>query len=237
MSRDLFAEASHLRHAPRRSGWTIVGSALVHAVVLAFLLVIPILSALDDFVLRADDSMTFVMPSATLPPSPPPPRAETTPALNVSSDVAPVVAPDRITTPPASSGSGPGVSDGVPGISWAIGTGLPSLNSATVTLAPPPPVPVIPVRPGGDLKFPARTAYVAPIYPPLAKTIKQEGAVILEATIDEAGLVRDIRVLRSQSLFDQAAIDAVRQWRYAPTRLNGVAVPVLLTVTVLFTLK
>jgi protein TonB len=102
---------------------------------------------------------------------------------------------------------------------------------------PAPPVPVVPVRPGGNLKPPARIAYVAPIYPPLAKATHVDGSVILEATIDEAGMVRDIRVLRSQPMLDQAAIDAVRQWRYAPTRLNGVAVPVILTVTVMFTMK
>ena len=93
------------------------------------------------------------------------------------------------------------------------------------------------MRPGGNLKPPARTTYAAPIYPPLAKAARVEGSVIIEATIDEAGIVRDLRVLRSQPLFDQAALDAVRRWRYAPTRLNGVAVPVILRVTVMFSLK
>jgi periplasmic protein TonB len=60
--------------------------------------------------------------------------------------------------------------------------------------------------------------------------------VILEATIDPAGNVRHARVLRGQPLLDQAAIDAVQQWQYVPTLLNGVAVPVIMTVTVNFTL-
>jgi len=63
------------------------------------------------------------------------------------------------------------------------------------------------------------------------------GMVVLEATIDARGKVVDVRVLRSVPLLDQAAIDAVRQWEFTPTRLNGMAVPVVLTVTVNFTLR
>jgi protein TonB len=61
--------------------------------------------------------------------------------------------------------------------------------------------------------------------------------VILEATIDARGRVTNVRVLRSVPLLDQAAIDAVRQWEFTPTRLNGVAIPVVMTVTVHFTLR
>ena len=63
-----------------------------------------------------------------------------------------------------------------------------------------------------------------------------QGVVILEATIGQDGNVRSARVLRGQALLDQAAIEAVEQWQYAPTLLNGVAVPVIMTVTVNFTL-
>jgi protein TonB len=119
---------------------------------------------------------------------------------------------------------------------FVIGSGPMSSAAAPVSLAPPP-APSVPRRPGGDLKSPSRTTYVAPVYPQLAKISRIEGSVIVEATIDEAGMVRDVRVLRSNALFDQAAIDAVKQWRYTPTRLNGVNVPVILTVTVMFTMK
>ena len=61
--------------------------------------------------------------------------------------------------------------------------------------------------------------------------------MIIEATIDPHGKVSETHVLRSIPLLDQAALDAVRQWEYEPTRLNGVAVPVIVTVTVNFTLK
>ncbi len=63
-----------------------------------------------------------------------------------------------------------------------------------------------------------------------------QGVVILEATINESGAVSDVRVLRSIPLLDQAAIDAVRQWQYEPTLVDGAAVPVLVTVTVNFSL-
>ena len=61
--------------------------------------------------------------------------------------------------------------------------------------------------------------------------------VILEATIGPDGKVQDTRVLRSIPLLDQAAIDAVSQWEYSPTLLNGTPVPIIMTVTVQFTLS
>ena len=59
--------------------------------------------------------------------------------------------------------------------------------------------------------------------------------MILETVIGSTGEVEDVKVLRSVPLLDDAAISAVRQWRYSPTLLNGVAVPVIMTVTVNFT--
>ena len=64
-----------------------------------------------------------------------------------------------------------------------------------------------------------------------------QGVVIVEATIGPDGKVSDARVLRSIPLLDQAALDAVRQWVFTPTLLNGVPVPVIMTVTVNFTLQ
>jgi len=64
-----------------------------------------------------------------------------------------------------------------------------------------------------------------------------QGVVILEAVIDTNGDVADARILRSIPMLDQAAVDAVRQWRFTPTLLNGVPVQVIMTVTVNFTLN
>jgi protein TonB len=75
---------------------------------------------------------------------------------------------------------------------------------------------------------------VSPVYPGIARSARVSGVVILETTIAEDGSVRDVRVLRSVPLLDQAAVDAVRQWRFTPTLLNGRPVAVLMTVTVAF---
>jgi protein TonB len=91
-----------------------------------------------------------------------------------------------------------------------------------------------PVRPGGDLRPPAKVRHVTPAYPELARRAGVEGVVVLECVIDPSGHVAEVRILRSQPLLDAAAVEAVRQWVYRPTRLNGVPVAVLLTVTVQF---
>jgi len=93
-----------------------------------------------------------------------------------------------------------------------------------------------PIRVGGDIKPPTQTKRVTPPYPPEAQAAGVQGIVIMEATIGVDGKVTDVRVLRSIPLLDQAAMDAVRQFEYTPTVINGVAVPVLMTVTVNFTL-
>jgi protein TonB len=64
----------------------------------------------------------------------------------------------------------------------------------------------------------------------------KEVLVILEALIAEDGTIRDVRVLRPEPLFEQAALTAVRQWRFSPTLLNGERVPIVMTVTVAFSL-
>ncbi|MGE5357978.1 MAG: energy transducer TonB, partial [Bacteroidales bacterium] len=61
--------------------------------------------------------------------------------------------------------------------------------------------------------------------------------VVLKAVVGADGKIVDATILRSIPLLDQAALDAVRQWEYTPTLINGVAVPVVMTVTVNFTLK
>jgi protein TonB len=93
------------------------------------------------------------------------------------------------------------------------------------------------VRVGGNIRPPTRTRNVAPVYPPIAQSARVQGIVIIEATIGTNGKVTETKVLRSIPLLDQAALDAVKQWEYTPTLLNGVPVPVIMTVTVQFTLQ
>ena len=76
-----------------------------------------------------------------------------------------------------------------------------------------------------------------PAYPDIAKQARVQGVVILECTISPQGKVTDVKVLRGIPLLDSAAIEAVKQWVYSPTLLNGVPVPVIMTVTVNFRLS
>ena len=94
---------------------------------------------------------------------------------------------------------------------------------------------VAPVRVGGQIMPPRKIKDVQPVYPAIAQSTRVPGSVTIEATIGSDGKVIEAKVVRSNPLFDQAALDAVRQWEYLPTFLNGVPVPVLMTVTVNFT--
>jgi protein TonB len=102
---------------------------------------------------------------------------------------------------------------------------------------PAPPQPRAPVHLHSGMQAPRKIVDVQPAYPPIAIAARKEGVVILEATLDARGNVESVRVLRPDPLLEQAAIDAVRQWKYTPALLNGVAVPVIMTVTVNFTLR
>ena len=94
-----------------------------------------------------------------------------------------------------------------------------------------------PIKIGGEIREPTKIKHVNPVYPQVAKEARVQGAVILECTISPEGAIVATRVLRGIPLLDQAAIDAVKQWRYTPTFVNGKAVAVLMTVTVTFRLS
>ena len=96
--------------------------------------------------------------------------------------------------------------------------------------------PVQPIRVGQNVAPPKKIKDVRPVYPPIAQSAHVQGVVILETTIGPDGRVQDARVLRSIPLLDAAALEAVRQWEFTPTTLNGQPVPVIMTVTVNFTL-
>jgi protein TonB len=77
---------------------------------------------------------------------------------------------------------------------------------------------------------------VAPVYPELALQARIRGMVILEAQVGPDGRVTSVRIVHSAPVFEEAAIEAVKQWRYAPLLLNGAPTPFILTVTVNFNL-
>jgi protein TonB len=140
--------------------------------------------------------------------------------------------PETPSAPAATVGVPGGVEGGVPGgvVGGVVG-GLPEAPP------PPPPPPSQPIRVGGNIKTPSKVKHVAPVYPPIAQSARVSGMVIIEATIGADGRVKDAKVLKSIPLLDQAALDAVKQWVFTPTLLNGVPVPVIMTVTVNFTLQ
>ena len=105
---------------------------------------------------------------------------------------------------------------------------------------PPPPAPgPTPVRVGGNIRAPRKTLNTAPVYPPSMVEAGREGIVPIEATIGLDGRVTMVRVVSAQVHpdFAIAAVEAVRQWQYAPTLLNGRPVQVVMTVQVAFTLE
>lgn len=92
------------------------------------------------------------------------------------------------------------------------------------------------VRIGNGVRPPRKIHDVQPAYPPAAREAGIQGLVILDATISPTGEVSDIKVLKSVPELDQAAIDAVEQWRWEPTLVDGEPVSILLTVTINFML-
>jgi protein TonB len=110
-------------------------------------------------------------------------------------------------------------------------------DTPPVTRPEPPAPPVNAVRVGGSIRQPRKIKNVSPIYPDIARQARVQGVVILEATIGPGGDVTAVRVLRGIPQLDQSAADAVTQWVYEPTLLNGVPVPVIMTVTVNYKLS
>ena len=94
-----------------------------------------------------------------------------------------------------------------------------------------------PLRVGGNIRPPTKIRDVKPVYPPDAQAARVSGVVILEVLVTGEGAVEAPCVLRSVPLLEQAAMDAVTQWRFEPVLLNGKPVPVIMTVTVNFTLQ
>ena len=84
---------------------------------------------------------------------------------------------------------------------------------------------------------PTKVKHVNPVYPPAAQQARVTGVVILEARIETDGRIINARVLRSIPLLDEAALDAVTQWEFTPTVLNGNPIPVLMTMTIQFSLQ
>lgn len=131
----------------------------------------------------------------------------------------------------------------------------PAATQKTPGMPPPPPPPAVmsaattssqemmdgfyegAIRVGGQIRPPAKIRDVRPVYPEIAREARVQGVVIVEARIEPDGTVSRVRILRSIPLLDEAALDAVTQWQFTPTLLNGNPIPLIMTMTVNFTLQ
>jgi periplasmic protein TonB len=226
----------------------VVASIVGHAVALTLVVVLPLMYATDHLP-KVPTMMAFVA-APPVPPPPPPPRTPARTAEKPASPrpqsapsagtfVVPLEAPSAIVPePPAAMYSGEGGVEG--GIEGGVAGGI--VGGLVAAPPPPPPPPAAPpaprlatpVRIGGNLSAPALVKRVEPIYPDVALMAKVGGMVILEAVVDANGTVESVKVLRSVKFLDNAALEAVKQWKYSPLILNGVPTPFVLTVTLNF---
>ncbi len=105
---------------------------------------------------------------------------------------------------------------------------------ANSDVAPPPPPAAPPLRLGGFVKPPKLLNSVLPVYPSIARSSGIEGNVVVEASIGLAGSVVATKVISGPPMLRQAAVDALRRWKYQPAMLNGEPVAVQTTVTIQF---
>jgi protein TonB len=170
--------------------------------------------------------------------------------------MAPKAIPKEIATikeeelPPPSSGA-VGVVGGVPG---GVAGGTPGgvlggiLGSVPSAAPPPPPPPVKKVeaekpagpqriRVGGNVQQAKLVRQPRPVYPPLAKQARIQGVVKLNAIISRDGTIQNLSVISGHPLLVPSAMDAVKQWVYQPTQLNGEPVEVVTQIDVNFTLS
>jgi protein TonB len=232
MPRDLFGQMTRpFEGVGARSRLTVPLSLAAHAVAVVAILVVPLLAT--DTLPSLHTTLSFDVVTPVVPPAPPPPRrAAPPPDTPVATAAVPVFAPDGIAREP--------LIDPVESASPDLGVIIGDTSGAEILTPPPPPARPVPpeiVRPGGKIQAPRKVFDAAPLYPPIAIAARVEGIVIIEATIGVDGAVVDARVLRSVALLDDAALQAVRQWRYTPTRLNDQPVAVVMTVTVSFRLQ
>jgi protein TonB len=232
---------------PHRNPLDWLVSLLVHVIVVAAVVLAPLFftQMIDMHSLQLTYLVTPAPPAA---PSPPPavaavqrvvPRRA---ALVPSKLMAPSVIPRQIAVlhepEPAPEVTG-GVIGGIPG--GATGGVLGGIIGGAVV---PPPAAAPPaekkakeiLRPGGDVKLPEKIFAPPPKYPPLAKSARIQGDVLIDAVIDEHGNIVNAHVVDGPALLIPEAMRTVMLWKYEPTYLNGVPYPIRFTITVRFSL-
>jgi protein TonB len=202
---------------------------------------------------RLPDVRLFIPLSHPFPPPPPAPHhAQAAPSSSSGNSLRPAkiftprYVPDLSQIPDVAILDAPpalatGSETGVPG-----GTGVPSAMSQLFRepipqpkprVADPPPAPVRPQKVGGDVQAAKLVTKVIPVYPPMARQVRVSGNVELIGVIAKDGSIQQLQVVSGHPLLVKAALEAVRQWIYRPTLLNGEAVEVIAPISVYFTLS
>src|ERR1051326_6037595 len=229
--------------------WTVVLSFLIQCVLMGLLVILPMIY-FD--VLPSATLQSFLVAPPPPPPPPPPPAAAPPKVVKViprqfdaGKLLAPKVIPKDIAQikeeelPPPSSG----VAGVVGGVAGGVAGGSPGgvlggiLGGIPSAAPPPPPPPKEAAKPatpqrirvGGNVQAALLVSQQKPVYPPLAKQARIAGTVELSAVIGTDGRVQDLKVVRGHPLLVQAALDAVKNWVYKPTLLNGEPVEVSTT--------
>jgi periplasmic protein TonB len=226
--------------------WTVMLSMIIQCAFLGILILIPLI-----YTEALPKAMLSTMLVAPPPPPPPPPPPAPTQVIKVRPQVhlmqnnqlvAPKVIPKEVKIikeeaepDPSALGMQGGVPGGVAGGSMG---GVLGGVIGGAGGAPPPPKPTqTRIRQGGAVTAASLINRVQPVYPPLARQTRVSGTVRLHAIISKDGSVQQLEVMSGHPLLVQAALDAVRQWRYRPTLLNGEPVEVDTTIDVIFSLN
>jgi protein TonB len=238
----MFDELVDSNPIPKRTNksWTIFISTLVQSLIIVVLVLIPLIYT--EALPRAMMATLLVAPPPPPPPPPPPQVVEVKiikPVVRLLTQgrlMQPRAIPKNVTIfreaelPPEVS-SGAGVFGGVDSLLGGLGEG------ATGVAPPPPPPPKISrTKVGGQVQEAKIIARPNPVYPALARQARIQGKVQLHAIIDKEGRVGELQVVSGHPLLVKAALDAVQNWRYQPTVLNGEPVEVDTTIDVNFVL-
>jgi protein TonB len=243
---DDLVESSVIRKKTNKS-WTVTLSFIIQGIIVVVFVLIPLIytEALPKQLLT-----TFLV--APAPPPPPPPPAAAAPRIvkpiariiQAGKMMAPTVIPKKVEMikeeemPPDVGAVG--VVGGVPGgiAGGSAGGVLGGIIGGTGGGMPPPPKPTQQrVRIGGNVQAAKMVRQIQPMYPQIAKTAHVQGTVILHAIIAKDGSVQELQYISGPALLMRSAMDAVRQWKYQPTLLNGEPVEVDTTISVVFTLS
>ncbi|HKW61348.1 MAG TPA: TonB family protein [Candidatus Acidoferrum sp.] len=226
---------------------TVFLSAVIQIAFLGILILIPLI-----YTEALPKTMMATMLTAPPPPPPPPPPPAAVQVVKVRPQVhlmdagklmQPKVIPHDVKIIKEEAEPDPGVVGAVGGVPGGVAGGsmggvLGGVIGGIGTAPPPPkPRPTGPIRVGGNVQAARIVNRVQPVYPPLARQTRISGTVRLHAIITKDGTIRELEVLSGHPLLQQAALDAVRQWRYQPTLLNGEAVEVDTTIDVIFSLN